>query len=174
MANNPEWRRRVGRAPMAGKRRHKFLCNIEFSDGPMETACWEWRGSKFKDGYSQFMGNSGHRMAYITYVGEIPRGLQLDHLCRSKGCVNPSHLEAVTGRENVLRGIGPSAINARKTECIHGHPLSGDNLVKWRLDRGHRVCRQCALAAQKRHDRKRRPPKGLSKEDEPWVNGSIL
>lgn len=63
-----------------------------------------------------------HRLVYELLVGPIPDGLQLDHLCRNRGCVRPDHLEPVTRRTNILRGTGPSAIHARKTQCPHGHP----------------------------------------------------
>lgn len=84
-----------------------------------------------------------HRVAYEATVGPIPKGLQVDHLCRNRLCVNPSHLEAVTPAENKRRGFSPPAINARKTHCIHGHELAGAN-VYYRKDRpGRRQCREC-------------------------------
>ena len=75
------------------------------------------------------------------YCGKVKDGLVIDHLCRHTSCVNPSHLEAVTPGENTLRGYGPTAMNARKTECVRGHSLSGDNLY---VDPdGNRGCRAC-------------------------------
>jgi hypothetical protein len=73
-------------------------------------------------------------------VGPIPEGKQLDHLCRNRACINPEHLEPVTAKENILRGESFSAKNARKTHCIHGHELSGDNL---RILKHGRVCLEC-------------------------------
>src|SRR3990172_7099161 len=92
--------------------------------------CWLWVGCTDGNGYGSFMIRNKktgrqkkwkvHRYAYTKLVGRIPRGLTLDHLCRVRACVNPSHLEPVTMRENILRGISFSAINAKKTHCIHG------------------------------------------------------
>lgn len=106
--------------------------------------CWLWTGSRDRDGYGQFWHQkkmlAAHRWSYEMLVGPIPFGLQIDHLCRTPGCVNPNHLEPVTQRENLLRGNTIQARNAAKTHCPHGHPLAGDNL---RLSRGQRLCREC-------------------------------
>lgn len=83
-----------------------------------------------------------HRVAYEQAHGPIPAGLEIDHLCRNPLCVNPDHLEAVTHRENVLRGVGPTALNARKTHCKRGHEFSPENT--YRDPAGGRRCRQCA------------------------------
>ncbi|WP_422696018.1 HNH endonuclease signature motif containing protein [Cupriavidus necator] len=102
-------------------------------------------------GYGQisFKGKrqSTHRFSYELFVGPIPHGFQIDHLCKNTACCNPEHLEAVTPRENVLRSQGPSAINARKTTCPKGHPLSGENLYV--QPDSKRRCRTCDLARQK-------------------------
>lgn len=90
---------------------------------------------------------SAHRVSYEAFIGPVPDGLILDHLCRVRHCVNPWHLEPVTGTENVLRGVGPTAINARKTHCIHGHPFDDRNTI---LDgRGYRHCLTCRVAYTK-------------------------
>lgn len=94
--------------------------------------CWVWTGAVNSRGYGSF-GLQGsmrqaHRVAYELLVGPIPAGLVLDHLCRNRLCVRPEHLEVVTNRENVLRGVGACATNARKTRCVKGHPLVGENL----------------------------------------------
>lgn len=121
--------------------------------------CWPWQGLKRHVlGYGGFRINGrvyqASRVSHELYVGPIPEGYHVDHLCRNPPCVNPAHLEAVSCRENVLRGVGTAARNARKTHCIHGHPLTGGNLRV--NNRGHRVCVVCNRAEQARFNSKRR------------------
>lgn len=114
--------------------------------GPGE--CWPWRAYISPSGYGRFRVHSrrtvwqAHRWAYEPMVGPIPPGLYIDHLCRNRACVNPAHMECVTNGENVLRGVGLAAENARKTHCWRGHQLSGRNLTSNRA--GARVCVECA------------------------------
>lgn len=86
-----------------------------------------------------------HRFAYELLVGPVPEGMQLDHLCRNRWCCNPEHLELVTPRENTLRGVGPSAVNAVKTHCKNGHEFTPENT---RVDQrtGERGCWTCRRA----------------------------
>lgn len=90
------------------------------------SGCWLWVGAMKPCGYGyvnrQGKDQLAHRLSYTQCVGPIPRGLGLDHLCRVLLCINPAHLEAVPHRINVLRGIGPTAVNARKERCPQGHP----------------------------------------------------
>ena len=110
--------------------------------------CWLWTGACNNKGYGQFEYHGrpvlAHRWAYEHWVGSIPEGLELDHLCRNPICVNFDHLEAVTHRENVRRGNAGKITGARqlaKTHCPQGHPYSGDNL--YLRPGGGRACWIC-------------------------------
>lgn len=125
-----------------------------------ETGCWEWRSTILRTGYPQIgAGGAGcktllaHRVAYELFVGPIPEGLTIDHLCRVRHCVNPAHLEAVTLRENVLRGDTPAAKNSMKTHCINGHPF---NEVNTYMNGRSRACRACHRAAYARRQLEKR------------------
>src|SRR5689334_1886116 len=87
---------------------------------PADTGCWLWNeGSLDWSGYGQYWYDGAtrgaHRVAYGLLVGDIPEGLQIDHLCRTPSCVNPEHLEVVAPKENTLRGNTLPALNAAKT-----------------------------------------------------------
>jgi hypothetical protein len=111
--------------------------------------CWEWAGQINHGGYGLYQGARAHRLTYETMVGPIPSNLELDHLCRVRRCVNPAHLEAVTRRVNTLRGDTLAAAKAAQTECIHGHPFTGDN-VYVHPQRGTRNCRTCMNESARR------------------------
>lgn len=95
---------------------------------PGPDCCMVWTGAQTRGGYGHVKAVGRmlrvHRVAYELRVGQIPDGLQLDHLCRNRLCVNPVHLEPVTNKVNALRGESFSAHNARQTHCIRGHDLS--------------------------------------------------
>lgn len=110
--------------------------------------CWIWEGGKHPLGYGslRFEGKSqyAHRVVYEALKGSIDEGMSLDHLCRNPSCVNPKHLEPVTHKENVLRGVGPTAKNAVKTHCQHGHEFTEENTRVTVV--GGRLCRTCDKA----------------------------
>jgi hypothetical protein len=120
--------------------------------------CWLWTASKMQYGYGAFnfgprIGRA-HVFAYTVLVGPIPDGLELDHLCRVPGCVNPSHLEPVTHRENCLRGTSIVAVYAQRTHCKNGHEFTSDN-----TGRGRGNSRRC-LACHRESERERNLLKG--------------
>lgn len=113
----------------------RFMEKVE----KVDSGCWLWRGYIMPKGYGQCSGygrsTRAHRVIYELVKGLIPAGLQLDHLCRVRSCVNPDHLEIVTAKENVLRGIGVTAQRARQRLCHKGHALEADGQ--------RRICREC-------------------------------
>lgn len=125
----------------------RFWVKVDRSGGFF--SCWHWRASRTSDGYGQFMIRHNrivlaHRLAYELMIGPIPTGLTIDHLCRNRVCVNPSHLEPVTVKENILRGVGSAfAINAAKTHCPQGHAYTPENTRLVEKKRMHRRCRTC-------------------------------
>ena len=127
----------------------------------VEGQCWEWRAARNRGGYGQTNRRSqpreAHRRSWEALVGPVPDGYQLDHLCRNRACVRPAHLEPVTRRENVRRGISPPALNARKTHCKQGHRLSGANLSI--TSSGNRECKMCRRKWNRRNMRRYRARK---------------
>jgi hypothetical protein len=121
--------------------------NIFGEDGNYKTACWTWTSTICKTtGYGYFYYQRknllAHRFSYQLFIGLIPHGLQLDHLCRNRSCVNPTHLEPVTIKENIRRGISFAVQNAVKTHCKNGHEFTIKNSF---IDKfGNRNCRACA------------------------------
>lgn len=114
--------------------RARFWSRVEKTD-----SCWNWTSSTDRKGYGQFchcvqgLTMRAHKLAWESENGPVPDGLVLDHLCRNRRCVRPSHLEVVTNRENVLRGIGITAQMAQRMECDKGHELNA----------GKRECEVC-------------------------------
>lgn len=145
-----------------------FWSKVDLTRGM--ASCWEWQGYRDRLGYGRVhMGGrhlKAYRVSYELVVGPIPTNLTIDHLCRNSSCVNPAHLEAVTKRENTLRGLTIPARHAAKTHCIHGHPFSATNTyIAWRRGTPHRVCRICNYAAGVRYRaRLRHHPEGQDEE----------
>jgi hypothetical protein len=121
---------------------------LEFYSIPEpNTGCTLWIGALFKTGYGKLSKDGkykrAHRLAYELARGPIPSGLQIDHLCRVRSCVNVAHMEVVTNRQNTLRGVGRTAVNARKTHCLRGHEFTPQNT--YRYANNQRTCRICFL-----------------------------
>lgn len=143
----------------------RFFERVQVTPG-----CWLWIGRVDRNGYgdvTQPVGDGvmkrtgAHRWSYEHHVGPIPPGFVIDHLCRNPRCVNPAHLEAVTNRTNILRGVGLSAANAAKTHCKHGHEFSPANTGTYATRYGYkRVCLTCA----RRRDAERGWRRGAERE----------
>ena len=111
--------------------------------------CWEWNGACNAHGYGVFelfgAYPLAHRVAYELLVKPIPNGMQLDHLCRNHGCVNPVHLEIVPSGENTKRGRDS---RGKPTHCPSGHPYTPENTM---IDsKGHQHCKICHRASSRR------------------------
>lgn len=125
-----------------------------------ENGCWIWPRT-YRNGYGRIsIRKHYHLMHRITYAkanGSIPKGFEIDHfVCNNRPCCNPEHLKATSSRDNNLRSGGCAAINARKTHCKRGHPLSGKNLVSGIYDgTAYRRCRICTNAANSRNSKAR-------------------
>lgn len=109
--------------------------------------CWLWRGAVNQGGYGVFRSGEGnknvlaHRYAYTMEVAAVAEGLDLDHLCRVRNCVNPNHLEPVTRAENLRRGDRPKRKKPLKSACVRGHDFVEGNMVI--IKNGWRRCLLC-------------------------------
>jgi hypothetical protein len=137
-------------------RRHvrRFLSHVRASRkySYQGTPCWIWTAGKSSTGYGAFKvaGKQWSAPRWIATVayGDLGKN-QPDHLCRRRSCVNLEHLEVVTKKENILRGMGVAAINARKTHCLQGHLLTSTNCKSYELKKGERRCKLCAAQSCK-------------------------
>lgn len=132
-------RRRL-KDPIRARRRSLTPKERFFEDVVMNDGCWGWIGPSHRLGYGRLSINRktvwAHRYSYELFVGPIPAGMEIDHLCRTPACTNPDHLEPVTHLENMRRGAWATA-----THCKHGHPFDEQNT---RIDKtGRRDCRAC-------------------------------
>ena len=125
-----------------------------------ESGCWIWTASCDTKGYGGICVDGEmrkvHRVVYEITTGAIPDGLQLDHLCRVRSCVNPYHLEPVECRENIRRGEGPTAKRMAQTHCIHGHELTGCNVYYAPSRKQCRICRTCKNEQKRKLNAKKR------------------
>lgn len=132
---------------------------LSFVEKDVESGCWLWCGAMAKGGYGSFWWNgksvSAHRASYVLHYGEVPDGLEIDHLCKQRKCCNPLHLEAVTHEENCRRSL---SANRRKTHCPKGHRYTPENTMLSPHPAGHisRKCRTCHNARNSKKKRKLR------------------
>lgn len=116
--------------------------------------CWLWTGHLDRYGYGQISVNNhrekAHRASFVAFMGAIPDGLVIDHLCRTRHCVNPAHLEPVAFAENIRRGVQHEAT---KTHCPAGHLYDETNTYQ---SNGRRGCRACRQAARRRYEARKR------------------
>jgi len=119
--------------------------------------CWYWVSSKTINGYGQFSLNGktklAHRLSYEHFKEKIPKELQINHICRTRHCVNPDHLEAITQQENIGKGLG--GINNRiKTHCPQGHEYSKENTQI--RPNGKRNCRICHRIGSNQYNQRKK------------------
>lgn len=125
--------------------------------------CVNWLGNTDQKGYGLFSlarrSVRAHRLSYELFVGPIPAGLVLDHMCRNRSCVRPAHLRPVTNRENLFASgsLSAPALQVARDSCsLRGHPLTGNNLSPSSLAQGRRKCRACSNAYTSADNAKRR------------------
>ena len=156
------WRKygTAGATPICDNHRYtliqRWAAKVRLPD--TSEGCWIWTAARQKGGYGSIGSGLGstilaHRYAYQLFVGDVPDGMELDHLCRNTACVNPNHLEAVPHRVNMLRSEAPPGHHARKTHCKNGHPFDEANTYRRGVGR---ACRACVLAAQKAYQSRKR------------------
>lgn len=162
------------RREVTAKRLQIFVAKLEVA----ENGCWHWTGYLAPTGYGltkiQGIGVNTHRFSYLVFNGAIPDGMHIDHVCHTEAierqecpggedcfhrrCANPSHLQPVTPRDNVLTSLSFAAENAKRTHCVNGHSLEGDAL---RLrSSGGRVCYQCRRDVDRRRHRDKAAAEG--------------
>lgn len=129
-----------------------------------KTGCWIWLLGKQSDGYGITRDGKKVRLAHVIEYekkyGTVPFGLELDHvICNRRVCVNPDHVKPVTHLSNIMRGNAAPAINARKTHCIRGHELAGENLITNKYGRQCRICKNARAKENKRKQREKNPEK---------------
>lgn len=134
--------------PLATKRAELDLTVDErFWNRLRETAdgCWEWAEYVDEKGYGRFWDGSrtirAHQYSYSALVGDVPAGLELDHLCRNRRCANPYHLDPVTHAVNMARSDNILLANAAKSHCLRGHEFTPENT--YAKNDGGRQCRAC-------------------------------
>lgn len=148
-------RRRRGK-PLDAERMTRPEYFMRHIDKDAPGGCWIWTAKIARNGYGVFSGDHllAHRFAYLYWVGEINEGMQIDHLCMVKACVNPAHLEAVTPWENMRRKDLAYGTGSARTECPQGHPYDERNT--YLHPTGRRCCRACARERARRNRRSKK------------------
>ena len=145
-----------------------------------EQGCWLWTGASQASGYGHTYIGGGrrharyamaHRVAYEYWFGSIPDGKQIDHLCRNRACVRPSHLEVVTPRQNILRSPLGAGERARRTHCPKGHPYDDSNT--YRSPRNQRSCRTCMREFAAERYRQRREKRDQDEDTVEWRGAEV-
>ena len=135
-------------AKMDEKMKERFWIKV---DKRIPDGCWEWKGAILKNGYGRFWDGErnvlAHRFVYELCIHRITEKQHLDHICSNRGCVNPSHLQVLSNRENILKGNGPTAKNFRKTLCKRGHILTAG---KFKQNGEWRICLECAKETRRK------------------------
>ncbi len=136
-----------------GSLHYRFLVKIEKQPGP--DGCWLWTARVNDDGYGEFRAFAknvkAHFYSFVIYKGPVPQGLEIDHECKRRNCVNPRHLRAIPHAKNVIRG--EEHYKRQQTHCQRGHEFTAANTG---YNREKRYCRACSNAAQNARKRKYR------------------
>lgn len=134
---------------------HELYRFLSKCDRNTQNGCWQWLGGICVDGYARWCTRSksqvAHKWLFERLVSPVPFNKVLDHLCRNRSCVNPQHLECVSQKVNVLRGVGVAAQNAAKTLCPKGHEF---DVLNYQGRRQCLVCRREYDARWKRNHRR--------------------
>lgn len=173
--NHPNSRPRQPKNPKPPRKRIPVILGLPGTiwarlapqDCGYETPCLVWTGTIAATGYGVvgFKGRQHkvHRLIYEAVNGPMPRtapngkAIVSDHLCRNRACANPEHIEPVTDRVNVMRGISFAPANAAKTHCVNGHEFTPENTFA--DAKGHRGCRACRREADRKLDAAKRAKK---------------
>lgn len=146
----------IPKRQLSGPAIDRLWGHIVLTPGPLPTSCWvcTYAPMRKRGGYTKLSVNGRvvhtHRFTYEYYVGPIPKGLHLDHLCRVVACCNPDHLEPVTCKENLYRGFSPNILARLSPTCRKGHSMEGVRLQK----NGSRRCPICHAANERERTRR--------------------